>query len=181
MGSGSKYSQYSHNHCVMQIACLSMLAVKLTNFLKLPGIPCNFVIVIFLMQFPHCLVITVYDSCCYIGVTRSRRIESDRDYQKSKERVQELKVLCKGKNCILQSSSILKRLTLTRLPPFTSQIVTSKILTQVPFFCVDHHFLYSFSFLPRAWILPGIKTSSSNLVRVAGRPISFHRPNPWGW
>ena len=33
----------------------------------------------------------------YIGVTRSRKIESDRDYQKNKERVQELKVLWKMK------------------------------------------------------------------------------------
>jgi len=32
---------------------------------------------------------------CYIGVSRSRKIESDRDYQKNKEHVQELKVLGK--------------------------------------------------------------------------------------
>ena len=44
--------------------------------------------------------------CCGLGVTtlqvlccygfRSRKIESDRDYQKNKERVQELKVLWKN-------------------------------------------------------------------------------------
>ena len=37
----------------------------------------------------------VYRSCCYIGVTRSRKIESDGDYLKNNERVQELKVLWK--------------------------------------------------------------------------------------
>ena len=35
-------------------------------------------------------------------------------------------------NCTLQLTSILKRLTLTRLQAFTSQTVTFKILTQVP-------------------------------------------------
>ena len=40
--------------------------------------------------------------CCYIEVTRSKKIESDRDYQKNKECVQELKVLWKKKkNCTL--------------------------------------------------------------------------------
>ena len=34
--------------------------------------------------------------CCYIGVNRSRKIESDRDYQKNKQRVQELTVLWKN-------------------------------------------------------------------------------------
>ena len=43
----------------------------------------------------------------------------------------------KGKNCTLQLTIILKRLTLTRLQAFTSQIVTFKILTQVLFYCVD--------------------------------------------
>ena len=33
--------------------------------------------------------------CCCIGVTRSRKIESDRDYQKNKESVQDLKALWK--------------------------------------------------------------------------------------
>ena len=35
-----------------------------------------------------------YIGCCAVGVTRSREIVSDRDYQeKNKERVEELKVL----------------------------------------------------------------------------------------
>ena len=87
----------------------------------------------------------------------------------------------KRKNYTLQLTSILKRLTLTRLQAFTLRIVTLKIYNSSLRFCVDHRFLYPFSFLPRAWILPGMKTSSTNLVRTAGRPISFHRLNPWGW
>ena len=34
---------------------------------------------------------------CYIEATRSKKIESDRDYQKDKERIQELKILLKKK------------------------------------------------------------------------------------
>ena len=36
-----------------------------------------------------------HDRMCWIGIIRSRKIESDRDYQKSKERIQVLKVLWK--------------------------------------------------------------------------------------
>ena len=37
-----------------------------------------------------------YEFCCYIEVTRSRKIEFDRDYQKNEEHVQEVKVLWKN-------------------------------------------------------------------------------------
>ena len=107
---------------------------------------------------------------CWIGVTRSRKIESDRSYQKNKERIQELKGLWKRKNCILQLTSILKRLTLIRLQAFTSRMIvhevkvkTFKIFNSCPRFCVDLHFLFPFSFLPRAWMLPGIKPLRSIL------------------
>ena len=68
----------------------------------------------------------------YIWVTRSRKIESDRDYQKKRNVFKNLKFCGERKNCTLQLTGILKRLTLTRLQAFTSQIVTFKILTQVP-------------------------------------------------
>ena len=95
------------------------------------------------------LTMSVYKFCCYIGVARSRKIGSDRDFQKNKERVQEFKVLWKKENCTLQLTSLLKRSTLTRLHAFTSRIVTSKMLNSSPGFGVDRHFLYLFSFLPR--------------------------------
>ena len=42
--------------------------------------------------------ISLQDGLLYIGVTRSRKIESERDYQKNKECVQEPKVFVeKGK------------------------------------------------------------------------------------
>ena len=110
-------------------------------------------------------------------ITRSRKIEYDRNYQKTRNVFENLRFCGKRKNCSIQLTSILKRLTLTRLQVFTSRIVTFKIFNSSPPFCVDHHFLYTFSFLPRGWILPRMKISSTNLVSVAGRPISFHRPN----
>ena len=86
----------------------------------------------------------------------------------------------KRKNCSLQLISILKRLTLTRLEAFTSQIVTFKILTQVspsygsPFFI--------FFLLPSTGLAP---SGDENLFHQSRwrnrtfRPISFHRPNSW--
>ena len=53
---------------------------------------------------------------CYIRVTRSRKIESDSDYQKNKERVQELKVLWKReKQHSKIDKYIIETLTFTRL------------------------------------------------------------------
>ena len=75
----------------------------------------------------------------------------------------------------------IETLTFTRLQALCSQLVTFKMLNSSPRFGVDHHFLYDFSFLPRAWILPRIIASSANLVRSPGRPISFHWRNLWGW
>ena len=72
--------------------------------------------------------------CCYIGVTRSKKIVSDRDYQKNKERVQELEVLWKNETLDSTINKYIDAFDTTRLQAFTSQIVTFKILTQVPFF-----------------------------------------------
>ena len=75
-----------------------------------------------------------------IFVTRSRKIESDRDYQKNKDCVQELKVL--WKRGILHSTinKYIEILTLTRLQAFCLQIVTFKMLNSSPCFGVDRHF-----------------------------------------
>ena len=65
-------------------------------------------------------VMQFYKFCCYIGVARSRNIESDRDYQINKERVQELKVLWKGE----------------RLHSICLQIVTFEMLNSSWYSCV---------------------------------------------
>ena len=70
-----------------------------------------------------------------------------------------VRVCDKAKNCTLQLTSVLKRLILARLQAFSSRIVTFKIFNTSTCFCVDHHFLYSFSFLPRVWLLPAMKAS----------------------
>ena len=70
--------------------------------------------------------------CYYYGVTRSRKIESDRDYQKNKERVQELKVLWKKEKLHSTINKYIEMLTFTRLQSFCSQIVTFKMLNSSP-------------------------------------------------
>ena len=48
----------------------------------------------------------------------------------------------------LQLTSMLKRLTLTRLQAFSSRIATFKMLKSNPRFGVDHHFFISFLLPP---------------------------------
>ena len=69
-----------------------------------------------------------------IGVTRSRKIESDKNFRKTRNVFKNLRFCEKRKNCPRQLTRILKRLTLTRLQAFISRMVTFKILTQVPVF-----------------------------------------------
>ena len=61
---------------------------------------------------------------CYYGVTRSTKIESDKDYQKNKEHVQELKVLWKKERL---HSTIYKYIETFDINTIT-RIVTFKIL-----------------------------------------------------
>ena len=102
----------------------------------------------------------------YYAVTKSKKW-SDRDIRKNKERVQELKVLWKGERLHSTINKYIETLIFTILQACCSQIVTFKILNSSPPFGVDRHFLYDFSFLPRAWLLPGMQISSDNLVRIA--------------
>ena len=83
---------------------------------------------------------------CCIGVTRSRKIEPDRDIRKTRNVFKNLRFCAKGKDCARQLTCILKRLTLIRLQTFTSLMVTFKILNSNPCYGVDRHFLYEFSF-----------------------------------
>ena len=93
-------------------------------------------------HFIHTLLI-FYDCCDYIGVTRSRKIESDMGYQKNKERVQELKVLWKNEKLL----STINKYTET----FNTNTISSFYFTNSQFkdfntsllFCVDHHFLFA--------------------------------------
>ena len=48
-----------------------------------------------------------------MGVTRSRKIDSDRDYQKNKERVQEFKVLWKKEKLHSTINKYIETLTFT--------------------------------------------------------------------
>ena len=61
----------------------------------------------------------------------------------------------------------IETLTFTRSQAFTSRIVTFKMLSSSPRFGVDRHFLYGFSFLPRAWPLRRMRISSHSLVLIA--------------
>ena len=63
----------------------------------------------------------------YIGVTRSKKTESDTDFQKYKERAQELKVLWKKERLHSTINTYIETLTFTRLQPCCSRIVTLKI------------------------------------------------------
>ena len=118
-----------------------------------------------------------YLFCCDIGVTRSTKIKFDRDYQNV---FKNLRFCGKTKNCTLPLTSIFKRLTLT-ITRFYFTNSHFKDFNLSSHFFADHHILYSFSFLPRAWILPGLKSCSTNLVRGAGRPISFQSTESLGW
>ena len=69
------------------------------------------------------LLFTVF--LCYIGVTRSRKIESDRDYQKNKERVEELRVLWKKEKL---------------LSTINKYIETFDINTIISFYFTNSHF-----------------------------------------
>ena len=106
----------------------------------------------------------------HLGVTRSREIESYRDYQ---ERVQELKVLWKNEKLHATINKYIETLTFTRLQASCSQIVTFKMLTQVPV-SVWPPFLYAFSFLPRAWNLPAMQIFFQQSRTGRGRPSSLH-------
>ena len=121
-------------------------------------------------------IITFTNQVCYMGVTRSRKIDSDRDYQKNKERVQEFKVLWKKEKLHSTINKYIETLTFTWLQASYSQIITLKMLNPSPRFDVDHHFLYGFSFLPRTWLLSGMQISSTYLSQVANiRALSINR------
>ena len=84
-------------------------------------------------KFPHSKV--VYKFCCYIGVTRSRKIKSDGDYQKNKERAQELKILWKKEKLLHTINKYNETFDTNTITSFSVQIVTFKVLTQIPFLC----------------------------------------------
>ena len=75
-----------------------------------------------------------------LGVTRSRKIEPDRDYQKNKERVQKLTVLWKKEKLYSTIKKYIETLIFTWLQAFCSQIVTFKMLNSSSGFGVDRHF-----------------------------------------
>ena len=55
--------------------------------------------------------------CCYIGVTRFKKIEFNRNYQKNKKRVQELKILWKNEKLHSTFNKYIETLIFTRLQP----------------------------------------------------------------
>ena len=77
-----------------------------------------------------------------MGVTGFRKIESDRDYQKNKERIQELKILWKREKLLSTINEYIETFDTNTTTSFTSQIVTFKILTQVPFLCVSPFLIF---------------------------------------
>ena len=108
-------------------------------------------------------------------ITRSRKIEYDRNYQKTRNVFENLRFCGKRKNCSIQLTSILKRLTLTRLQVFTSRIVAFKIFNSSLRFCALPHSNFI------SFLLPSTSLDSSadeNLFHqsraCSGRPNSFH-------
>ena len=59
-----------------------------------------------------------YKFCCYIGIVRSTKIESDRNYQKNKERVQELKVLLKKEKLLSTINRYIETFDINKLTSF---------------------------------------------------------------
>ena len=104
--------------------------------------------------------------CYYYGVIISIRMESDSDIRKTRNVFKNLRFCGK-------INKYIETLIFTRLKAFYSQIVTFKMVNSSPRFGVDHHFLYGFSFFPRAWLLPGMQISSINLWRVADTRALF--------
>ena len=91
----------------------------------------------------------------------SHQIESDRDYQKNKERVQELKILWKNKTLYSTINKYIETLILTRLQACCSKIVTFKILTQIPISVWIAIFIW-FLFPTTSLAPSGMQISSSN-------------------
>ena len=108
-----------------------------------------------------------------LQVYRSRKIESDRHYQKNKERVQELKVLWKKKKLLSAINKYIETFDTSTIISFYFTDSHFQDFNSSPLFSCGSPFLYSFYFLSRTWILSVMKTST-NLVRVARRTISFH-------
>ena len=114
-------------------------------------------------------------NCTLYKITRSRKIESDMDYQKNKEHVQELEVLWEEEKL---HSTINKYIETFDINTITSFYFTNNhfkdFQLQSPFLCGSPFFI---SFLLSHTSLD----YSTNLVRAVRRPISFHWSNPWGW
>ena len=94
----------------------------------------------------------LYKFYCRIGVIRSMNLMGI--IRKTRNVLKNLRFCGKEKHFTFQITSILKRLTLTRLQAFTSRIITFKIFNSSSCSCVDHHFFIFF-------LLPSTNLDSS--------------------
>ena len=82
---------------------------------------------------------------CLLVVTRSRKIESDRGYQKNEEGVWELKVLWKKEKLHSTINKCIVTFDINTITSFYFKNIHFKNVNTSHRFCVDHHFLYILS------------------------------------